>query len=116
NQILQQALSAQLTSETGQVVNGGEANSVENMTPDSTEGSEFVTQQSHSASSLPGPGGQASTSAPYVCICGKTLQYRSVYAVHLQTHSNERPYTCPECGKKFARESYLTIHRRIHSG
>ncbi|XP_073450400.1 uncharacterized protein [Aquarana catesbeiana] len=31
-------------------------------------------------------------------------------------YKEEKPYSCPECGKRFTHEKYLIIHYRSHSG
>uniref|UniRef100_A0A0E9S6V3 C2H2-type domain-containing protein n=1 Tax=Anguilla anguilla TaxID=7936 RepID=A0A0E9S6V3_ANGAN len=34
----------------------------------------------------------------------------------MRTHTGEKSYKCPHCGKAFIKESVLNLHQQIHSG
>ncbi|RMB89215.1 hypothetical protein DUI87_34405 [Hirundo rustica rustica] len=54
---------------------------------------------------------------PYECPeCGKRFQTSSDLLVHQQIHREERPFRCPDCRKGFKRDSNLIRHQRIHTG
>ena len=35
---------------------------------------------------------------------------------HTRTHTNDRPYACEICGRRFMRSSTLKVHKKVHSG
>ncbi|XP_055696295.1 RB-associated KRAB zinc finger protein-like [Lutzomyia longipalpis] len=50
---------------------------------------------------------------PHMCpICGKVIMCN--LKVHITTHSDERPFECAHCGKKFKNKLYLKTHIGVH--
>ena len=46
-----------------------------------------------------------------------TLTLTNIYIqLHERTHTQEKPFHCEHCNKKFALKAHLTRHLRIHSG
>ncbi|RMB99095.1 hypothetical protein DUI87_24283 [Hirundo rustica rustica] len=53
---------------------------------------------------------------PYECPeCGKRFQTSSDLFQHQWIHMEERPFRCPDCRKGFKHNSHLIRHRRIHT-
>ncbi|KAF3691760.1 Zinc finger protein 226 [Channa argus] len=47
-------------------------------------------------------------------ICGKTFKYSSLLHQHQYLHTGQKPFRCPECGKKFAFAQNMKAHFRQH--
>ena len=52
----------------------------------------------------------------HVCdVCEKMFPCPSQLAIHMRTHTNEKPYECDVCEKRFRQSGDLKIHMRIHT-
>ncbi|XP_043984436.1 zinc finger protein 2 homolog [Gambusia affinis] len=53
----------------------------------------------------------------YSCpICGKCFAKNSYLTKHKRIHTSEKPFVCNQCGKAFSNTSYLANHKKTHSG
>ncbi|KAM9309004.1 uncharacterized protein KZ484_025119 isoform 2-T2 [Pholidichthys leucotaenia] len=51
----------------------------------------------------------------HICnICNKAFKYSSLLHQHQYLHTGEKPFRCPECGKKFAFAQNMKAHCRQH--
>nr|CAD7266994.1 unnamed protein product [Timema shepardi] len=54
---------------------------------------------------------------PFSCpVCGKAFSDRSTAVKHTKLHAGLRPYTCPICNRSFSQKQHLTGHLRTHAG
>ncbi|XP_077322051.1 uncharacterized protein LOC143955804 [Lithobates pipiens] len=54
---------------------------------------------------------------PFSCPeCGKRFSWKYCLSRHRRAHTGENMYSCPECGKCYTQKSHLVIHLRSHTG
>ncbi|XP_036406109.1 GDNF-inducible zinc finger protein 1-like [Megalops cyprinoides] len=53
---------------------------------------------------------------PQMCpYCDKIISSKGGLAVHIRTHTGEKPYRCADCGARFAQKSAFNTHiRKVH--
>lgn len=51
----------------------------------------------------------------FLCnICGKSFKYSSLFQQHQFLHTGQKPFQCPQCGKRFAFAQNMKAHCRQH--
>nr|XP_055035355.1 oocyte zinc finger protein XlCOF6-like [Misgurnus anguillicaudatus] len=54
---------------------------------------------------------------PFTCQqCGKSFTFQSNLSRHKKTHKGEMSYACQHCEKSFPDKSQLKMHIRVHTG
>lgn len=54
--------------------------------------------------------------AVYICdFCGRQMQNKVKFDIHMRSHTNERPFECEQCGRKFKSRGNLSRHMRLHT-
>ena len=49
-------------------------------------------------------------------VCGKVLSSKYTATVHLEIHTEVKPFACDVCNKSFRRKQHLIRHKAIHTG
>ncbi|XP_043852297.1 zinc finger and BTB domain-containing protein 40 [Dromiciops gliroides] len=75
-------------------------------------------QEAHGGAGVLGTPKKKKKRLPVTCdICGREFAHASGMQYHkLTEHFDEKPFSCEECGAKFAANSTLKNHLRLHTG
>ncbi|XP_059147039.1 zinc finger and BTB domain-containing protein 43-like isoform X20 [Physella acuta] len=61
----------------------------------------------------PQSAGMKTSSGLYICqYCNRTFKYKVHYDGHINTHLNQKSFSCPSCGASFAYANNLSRHKR----
>lgn len=47
--------------------------------------------------------------------CGKSFKSSYLLKKHLKRHGGKKPFQCLTCGRKFAKQNHLIVHKNIHT-
>ncbi|XP_028731225.1 zinc finger and BTB domain-containing protein 40 isoform X5 [Peromyscus leucopus] len=85
---------------------------------DSEKGLEKHQLQTHGTAGEPDAPKKKKKRLPVACdLCGREFAHASGMQYHkLTEHFDEKPFSCEECGAKFAANSTLKNHLRLHTG
>ncbi|XP_015854762.2 zinc finger and BTB domain-containing protein 40 isoform X5 [Peromyscus maniculatus bairdii] len=85
---------------------------------DSEKGLEKHRLQTHGTAGEPDAPKKKKKRLPVACdLCGREFAHASGMQYHkLTEHFDEKPFSCEECGAKFAANSTLKNHLRLHTG
>ncbi|XP_078793554.1 uncharacterized protein LOC105355401 [Oryzias latipes] len=58
-----------------------------------------------------------SEQTPFLCKeCNKSFENKSLFTMHLESHTGRKPLSCKECNKSYRDTCSLRVHMRTHTG